>query len=70
MPGGLVQKGVRVSDAGGRWFTATLLVCPDCKGESFLVYTVQGHDHPHLQCARCGVSYCTTDRPTCGGYDQ
>lgn len=70
MPGGLTEKEVNVSDISGKRHSATLLICPDCKGEAFVVYTVKGHDHPHLQCARCGVSYCTSDRPACGGYDE
>ena len=32
--------------------------CPDCDGETWHLWQIDGHEHPHLQCAGCGQVYC------------
>jgi hypothetical protein len=36
--------------------TAQLMVCGNCGYEAFAVLFI--HNHVHLQCARCDMSYC------------
>jgi len=45
--------------ADGALARAELFICEACGGELFLIYQIEGHKHPHLQCAECGASYCT-----------
>lgn len=59
----LSSKQVAVTDVSGKRSEATLLLCPLCKNETFLLYFVAGQTHVHLQCAHCGVSYCGGDGP-------
>ncbi len=47
-----------VAQADGTRTSAELLLCPDCGGERFMVYTPLGMQHVHFQCIRCGVSFC------------
>jgi hypothetical protein len=44
---------------------AELIVCELCNKNKFLIYTIAGHDHAHLQCANCSETYCngTCDKP-------
>ena len=45
----------RIDGAGAR---AELVCCPKCDSEKFVIYTISGHDHPHLQCCKCQETYC------------
>jgi hypothetical protein len=38
---------------------AQLMICEECSCESFHIYSLDGHSHPHLQCCECGATYCT-----------
>jgi transposase-like protein len=49
---------VHVIDEEGNLVPATLLLCPACKGEEFVIYNVGEQDHPHFQCVKCARSYC------------
>jgi hypothetical protein len=46
-----------VSRETGEHIAATLVLCPHCDCDVFNVYFLQAN-HPHLQCASCGTSYC------------
>lgn len=44
---------------------AQLVVCPDCGTAEFVIYYLVGHEAaPHLQCVKCGTSFCQDG--TCG----
>lgn len=30
----------------------------ECGSEVFHLFIIKGHDHPHIQCARCGDVFC------------
>jgi ribosomal protein L37E len=45
------------SQVDGQRVAATLIQCPRCDGESFLIYVI-GDDHTHIQCTECGETYC------------
>ena len=32
--------------------------CEECDGIEFIIFQIDGQDHPHFQCVECGVSYC------------
>lgn len=32
--------------------------CPECGSFAFSIFQIEGHDHAHLECCACGVSYC------------
>lgn len=42
----------------GRKSKAKLAVCAGCDCDLFLIFSIEGQDHPHFQCYLCGVSYC------------
>jgi nitrite reductase/ring-hydroxylating ferredoxin subunit len=44
--------------ANGEEKTAHFMICPDCGCDAFLIFTIKGHDHSHVECALCGTSYC------------
>jgi len=48
---------IKVSDKDGREVDAKLAVC-DCGSSSFAVIQVVGQTHFHLQCDKCGHSFC------------
>ena len=37
---------------------ALLLICPQCKGETFVCYLPAEIRHVHFQCVACGTSFC------------
>ena len=41
-------------------------VCEDCGHETWVVFTLRGGAHPHLQCSRCGAVYCQGTGPCSG----
>lgn len=45
------------SAATGTSRPADVFVC-DCGSSSFLAFQIVGQRHLHLQCDRCGVSFC------------
>jgi hypothetical protein len=56
-------KDVKVTDKFGEEIPAELIICPECRGEEFNIYTI-GANHNHLQCTACGRSFCQ------GGCDE
>jgi hypothetical protein len=42
---------------------ADLMVCT-CGCKMLFAYVIRGQNHPHLQCVRCGLSYCA-DKEDC-----
>lgn len=42
----------------GEEIKAHVCACSDCGCRAFHVFQIDGHDHWHMQCYRCGVSYC------------
>lgn len=48
---------VRTRQGRAKTAAATSAIC-DCGCPFFATFQVEGTDHPHLQCAACGVSYC------------
>jgi len=57
---------VEVTDAQGRRVQAELVACADCGAEGFIVYWIEGQ-WLHLQCRRCGTSYCFHEGEGCSG---
>ena len=49
---------VQVVSAGGEKLPGELLAC-ECGHLDFNAFVLADQEHPHLQCAACGVSYCT-----------
>lgn len=49
-----------VHDVDGNPAHAEVAECEQCGGERFLIYFVfvAGKPHQHVQCVKCGVSYC------------
>jgi Fe2+ or Zn2+ uptake regulation protein len=47
-----------VTDRYGRQRAAMLFTCDECRCAHFLIYQISGQDHFHLQCTRCGTSFC------------
>lgn len=62
---GYVETIVR-SAVDGEAVKAHIAECSDCGCRAFHVFQIHGHrqDHWHMQCYRCGVSYCCGDE--CG----
>jgi ribosomal protein S27AE len=60
----LFNREISVEDLTGRPTPALLQVC-ECGGETWVIYAIQigGGSHPHVQCVKCGTSYCDG---TCG----
>lgn len=48
-----IQEGIT-----GKMTTASLLVCPDCDGDTWLVYRPVGVQHVHFQCYLCAAVFC------------
>jgi hypothetical protein len=69
---GVFRKKITVTDGEGKPAPAILAVC-HCRSEQFSCYLVfAGGEiaHLHLQCVRCGMSYCDGvcgDQPDVGG---
>lgn len=42
----------------GKVTRAEVLVCPECRGERFYVYTQEGVNHVHFQCCRGSACFC------------
>lgn len=55
-----LQITVTGTDSRGRAISApaAVAICPDCECEQWIVFQIKGQNHPHLQCATCGVSFC------------
>jgi hypothetical protein len=53
--------------ADGGKAKAQMKLC-DCGFELFMVYQIDQQDHPHLQCVRCGLSYCSGEKQ-CADYN-
>lgn len=47
-----------VALADGKTEKAILMLCDDCGSDVFHIFVIEGMAHPHVQCGRCGVSYC------------
>lgn len=47
---------VTVEDKDGKVVKATMVVCPSCGNNEFILLQIEGHDH--LQCAACDNSFC------------
>lgn len=56
-PSELGERKITVTAADGSRADALLALCLDCRGEQWLCYFIHGH-YMHLQCLRCGTSYC------------
>lgn len=54
----LIEKKVIVRDETGKISKGRLLQCPECESAHFLVIFVGRQRHQHMQCVRCGTSYC------------
>jgi tRNA(Ile2) C34 agmatinyltransferase TiaS len=46
----------QAKDAAGHVVAAHKAVCPDCKGDKFMILVFNGHNH--LQCTKCNTSFC------------
>lgn len=56
---GLQTNRARVtSRADGHYAVADVARCGDCDCKLFFVFQIEGQLHFHLQCHRCGQSYC------------
>ena len=42
----------------GKKVGTTLLLCPECNGETFLAYFPDGITHSHFQCTTCNTTFC------------
>lgn len=47
-----------VHDQHGRAHPAYVAACRACGCEKFYVFQLSGQNHFHLQCVKCGESYC------------
>jgi transposase-like protein len=54
---------VSVEDKDGKVVKATMVVCPYCGSNEFILLQIEGHDH--IQCAACDRTFCdgTCDTP-------
>lgn len=48
-----------VTAADGETRKADFAVCKECGYDIFMIFEVEGHDHPHFQCCGCGTSFCS-----------
>lgn len=64
------MKGVSVTARdriSGRTVEATQVVCPECDGQTFQLYVLEGGgqlSHNHLRCTGCETSFCQAG-PAC-----
>ena len=49
---------IEVHSSDGAQAKAELIICAECQGQAFVIFIVQGHPTPHLQCLTCHTSYC------------
>jgi hypothetical protein len=49
---------VQVQDKDGRIVEADLIICPQCGKDGFNLFRIKGHNHIHLQCLGCEMSFC------------
>jgi hypothetical protein len=58
MPGIREEKVVVMAQADGSTADAALFRCDECGGNIWIVYLILPERTAHIQCVRCGVSYC------------
>jgi hypothetical protein len=46
------------SGVDGTQSVAQIAMCEACDGMEWCVFQLEGQTHVHLQCTRCGASYC------------
>lgn len=64
---GLSSREVTVrSGADGEVVPAMLAVCSQCGHDTWTLYSIRGK-YQHLQCCRCGTTYCAHEGPGCAG---
>lgn len=51
------KESIVVTDMHGSDKPALMAVC-ECGNNTFVVFQLEGQDHPHLQCAMCDETYC------------
>jgi hypothetical protein len=49
---------VTIHDIDNNSVQSNLWGCEECGNEEWVIYKVEGQDHPHIQCTMCSTSYC------------
>jgi len=47
-----------ISGIDGHKLPAMLITCGHCGNDAWFIYSVGEHEHQHLQCTRCNMTFC------------
>jgi hypothetical protein len=52
-------RDVVVTASDGEPKKAELTECPNDANDTFVIFKLEGTEHPHLQCSLCNTSFCS-----------
>lgn len=52
----MLTEKVIVEDKSGNKTEALMAICPECKGNTFSIFVIHGHNH--LICGHCKTTFC------------